>query len=359
MTWGRRFLPDLGDVHPEILLVRDERGLAPEAVEQLVGLAQPRLRALFRTAEPVTTVPVPAGMLREIGLRATIEHRVLILVAGDESAALADTAESLGAEVIRLVVHPGQAVEPEQLKRFLSNPPVDSVALVHSETSTGVLAPLQELAQVVRTGKDLALFVDATGSLGAAPLETDLWGLDFVLGASNGPLGLPPGLAFAAASSRLLSRTRGLSGRGVLLDYLTHNNATVAGTLLTPLDPGLAMALDRQLERIERESLERRWARHHSMAQLVEGWVAGRSDLSLVAVAGRRSPAVSAIRLNPPHSAAQILEGMSRQGWEIGIGDRSESDQLIRLGHMGELGVEELQALLDALGQVLDQNSEK
>src|SRR5262245_52516671 len=141
MTWGRRFLPDVGDVHPELLAARGEHSLAPEAVEQLLALAQPRLRSLFRTVEPVTVVPAPAGMLREIGLRATIEHRVLVLVTGSESAALADTAELLGAEVVRLMVHPGQAVEPAQLQHFIASPPVDSVALVHSEPSTGVLAP--------------------------------------------------------------------------------------------------------------------------------------------------------------------------------------------------------------------------
>lgn len=353
MTWGRRFLPDLGDVHPEILLARGEQTLAPEAVEQLIGLAQPRLRALFRTIEPVTIVPAPAGMLREIGLRATIEHRVLVLVAGSESAALADTAEALGAEVIRLVVHPGHAIEPEQLTRFLSSPPVDSVAVVHTETSTGVLAPLQELAQVVRTQKDLALFVDATNSLGAAPLETDQWGLDFVLGASNGPIGLPPGLAFGAASARLLARTRGLSGRGVLLDYLTHYNATVTGTLLTPLDPGLAMALDRQLERIEQEGLEPRWARHRAMAQLIERWVADRDDLSLVAVSGRRSPTVTAIRLKPPHSALDVAEKMLRLGWEIGAAEENGNGGLLRIGHMGEITEKQLEEMLAGLGQAL------
>jgi aspartate aminotransferase-like enzyme len=293
-------------------------------------------------------------MLREIGLRATIEQRVLVLVAGDESAALADTAEALGAEVVRLVVHPGHAVEADQLKRFLFSPPVDSVALVHSETSTGVLAPVLELAHLVRTRKDLALFVDATGSLGAAPLETDLWGLDFVLGASNGPLGLPPGLAFGAASARLLSRTRGLSGRGVLLDYLTHHNATVEGTLLTPLDPGMAMALDRQLERIEREGLEPRWARHRAMSELLARWAAGRTDLALLAESGRRSPGVTAIRLQPPHSALDIAGQMLRLGWEIAGAEEPGAGGILRIGHMGELLPEHLAELLQALGQVLD-----
>jgi aspartate aminotransferase-like enzyme len=353
MAWGRRFLPEFGDVHPDVLLARGEQSLAPEAVEQLLGLAQPRLREVFRTAEPVTVVPAPAGILREIGLRATIEHRVLVLVAGSESAALADTAEALGAEVIRMVVPSGRTPEPELLERFLSSPPVDSVALVHSESSTGTLAPLQELASVVRARKELALFVDATGSLGAAPLETDAWGLDFVLGASHGPLGLPPGIAFATASTRLLARTRGLSGRGVLLDFLTHQAAAAEGTILTPFDSGLAVALERQLERMDQEGLPDRWARHRVMAEMVERWVAERGDVSLMAENGRRSPTVSCIRLAPPHSATVLAGRLLRQGWEVGLGEGAGSDVLL-IGHMGETEPDQLTVLLHALGRTLD-----
>lgn len=351
MTWGRRFLPDVGDVHPDLLL-RGEQSPAPEAIEQLLAVAQPRLRSLFKTVEPVAIVPAPAGMLREIGLRATIEHRVLVLVTGAESAALADTAESLGAEVVRLVVHPGQAVEPDHLRRFISSPPVDSVALVHSEPSTGVLAPLEELARLVRDRKELVLFVDATSSLGAAPLETDAWGLDFVLGASNGPLGLPPGLSFGAASARLLARTRGLSGRGVMLDYLTHYQAAVSGTLLTPIDAGLILGLDRQLERIESEGLEARWQRHSTLGLQIERWAENRSDLALVAESGRRSPTVTAIRLKAPHSALDVAGKMVRLGWEIGAAESPEGG-ILRIGHMGDLTAEQLSDLLAALDQAL------
>jgi aspartate aminotransferase-like enzyme len=358
MSWGRRFLPDAGEVHPDLLTRPGQQALASEAGEQLLALAQPRLRQLFRTTEPVTVVPAPSGILREIGLRATIEHRVLVLVAGPESAALADTAEALGAEVIRMVVHPGHTPEPDQLERFLAGPPVDSVALVHSETSTGTIVPLAQLARVVRARRDVLLFVDATGSLGAAPLETDAWGLDFVLGASQGALALPPGLSFAAASRRLVARTRGLAGRGVLLDFLTHHGAAVEGTALTPIDPILAVALDRQLERIDREGLSRRWERHQAMAEVVDRWVAGRNDVTLLAVPARRSPAVSTLELAPPLTGSAVAESLGRQGWQLAPGEGQGSERLLRIGHLGEVGPEQLALLLAALAQRLDAEHE-
>jgi alanine-glyoxylate transaminase/serine-glyoxylate transaminase/serine-pyruvate transaminase len=358
MPWGRRFLPDAGEVNPDLLAELGGHALAPDAVEQLLALVQPRLRRLFRTAQPVAVAPAPAGILREIGLRATIEHRVLVLVAGPDSAALADTAEALGVEVIRMMVHPGRTPESDQLERFLASPPVDSVALVHSEAGTGALAPLAALAQVVRGRPDLLLFVDATGSLGATPVETDAWGLDLVLAASDGPLALPAGLSFAAASSRLVARARTLVGRGVLLDLLTHLTAAAEGTVLTPVDPVLAVALDRQLERIDREGLPNRWARHQMMAEMVERWASGRKDVALVAAPGRRSPAVSCLELAVPFTGSKVAEALSREGWQVAPGEGQGSERLLRLGHMGEIGPEQLAPLLQALGRRLDTGSD-
>jgi len=357
MPWGRRFLPDAGEVHPELLAGLGEQALTSDAVEQLLSLAQPRLRRLFHTTEPVAVVPVPAGILREIGLRATIEHRVLVLVAGPDSAALADTAEALGFEVIRMMVHPGRTPEPAELERFLASPPVDSVALVHAEAGTGALAPLGDLARVVRGRPDLLLFVDATMSLGSSPVDAEAWGLDLVLAASDGPLALPAGLSFAAASSRLVARARTLSGRGVLLDLLTHLAAAAEGTVLAPVDPVLAVALDRQLERIDREGLPRRWERHRMMAEMVARWTDGRKNVALRAAPGRRSPAVSCLELAPPFTGSMVAEALSRLGWQVAPGEGPGAERLLRIGHMGEIGPEQLAPLLEALGRRLDEQS--
>lgn len=351
--FGRRFLPDAGEVHPALLAGSGESAIAPEAAEQLLALAQPRLRRLFRTAEPVIAVAAPAGILREIGLRATIDQRVLVLVAGPDSAALADTAEALGAEVIRMMVHPGRTPEPEQLERFLASPLVDTVALVHAEAGTGTLAPLAELARVVRARRDLLLFVDATTTLGAAELETDAWGLDLVLAASSGPLALPAGLAFAAASSRLVARTRNRPGRGVLLDLLTHHAAAAEDAVLTAVDPRMALTLDRQLERIAQEGLTRRWDRHRAMAEMVERWVTGRQDVRLLAPEGRRSPTVSCLELGGTLTGQAVAEALMREGWLVASGEGSGSERRLRIGHMGEIGTEHLAELLEALGRAV------
>jgi aspartate aminotransferase-like enzyme len=358
MTFGRRFHAALADVHPEVWQVlREVNEDQPGDLPAVLARASLRLRGLFRTAEPVLTLPGPVAVLREIGLRAAVEHRVLVVVSGPDGEALAVAAEALGKEVIRVVVRAGQALEAAHLARFLNGPEVDTVALAHADLGTGSLAPLPELARVVRARRDLLLFVDATGSLGASPLETDQWGLDFVVGASEGPIGLPPGLAFACASPRLLARARLQAGRGVHLDLVSHHGAASRGQVLGPVPGALARALDRQLERIlDREGLERRWARHAALAVTVDAWVARRSGMRLLAGTERRAHALSCVELEDGQSSAAVALALAEEGWYLTPAQATEPQRL-RIGHMGDMEPAQLEGLLDALGRQLDRGA--
>ncbi|MBP9198897.1 MAG: alanine--glyoxylate aminotransferase family protein [Gemmatimonadales bacterium] len=354
MTYGRHFLATVADVHPELrAILQDEAPLPPAALTQALARATLRLRALFRTAEPVLTIPGSAALVREIGLQAVVEHRALVVVAGAEGDALAAAAEALGKEVIRVVVHPGQVLEPAHLTRFLCGPEVDSVVLSHVDLATGALAPLADLARVVRARREVLLYVDAVGTLGATPLETDQWGLDFVVGSSEGPLGLPPGLAFAAASPRLLARVRTQPGRGMQLDVAAHHAAASRGQTLGPVPAALVRALDRQLERIlDGETLERRWARHAALAAQVDDWLAGQPGVRLLAAAGRRASACSCLELPPELAAVTVVAALAEEGWFVTPATVSDP-RVLRIGHQGDMTSEHLAGLLDALGRRL------
>ncbi len=355
-AFGRRFDPAQPDVHPELraLLIEGAR-LDPEHAPAIVARASRELRVLFRTAEPVVVHQGPAAALREIGLRSTVEHRALALIAGPEGEALADQTEALGKEVLRVRTHPGRVIEPAHLRRFLAGPEIDAVTLVHAETALGSLAPLADLARLIRGQSDLLLFVDAGGSLGASPLEMDQWGVDFVVASSEGPLGLPGGLAFAAGSPRLLGRARTLSGRGSQLDFVAQHAAASAGRALAPVTPALAAVLERQLERVLREEgLVARWGRHAAMRAMVEAWAADRRDLRLLAAGPQRAHAASTLSLSDAGPQADtVVEALQREGWRIGSGRGAGAGEQLQIGHMGDLGPDQLAALLEALGRVL------
>jgi aspartate aminotransferase-like enzyme len=314
---------------------------------------QPSLRRLFRTSRPVMLVASSATGLAEAAIRCAVEHRVLVVVGGFFGEWFAAIAEACGREVVRLTVPTGHTLEAEQLARLLDGPPVDAVALVHSETSTGALAPVAEIARVVRAHSDALLLVDAVTSIGACPVETDDWGLDFVFTGSQKALALPPGLALGVASPRLLERVRRQRDRGWYFDLLKYDEATrTARPTQTPA-LSLIYALERQLGRIEAEGgIEARWRRHAAMLHVMEGWADATPAFQLLASPGRRSWAVAALFPPPHRPAPDLIRVMQTRGFTLANGLGELAGRIIRIGHMGDLCPEHLATMLKELADV-------
>src|SRR5882762_9275753 len=227
-AFGRFFLPGPTDVHPEVLaaMQRPMIGHRSGAMEQLLAGIEAPLARLFRTSRPVLVGTTSATGFMEMAVRNGVRHRALSLVNGSFSERFAKLVTACGKECIRLDVPPGCAVEPDLLRDTLRRTPVDAVTLVHSETSTGVLQDVEALAAVVREFDDVLLLVDAVTSLAGSPVETDQWGLDFVLTGSQKALALPPGLALGVASERMLERAKTLPNRGLYFDFVIIVKAT-------------------------------------------------------------------------------------------------------------------------------------
>ena len=167
--FGRNFLPGPTDVHPEVL----EATLKPyyfgfaEQMQALMAGIQPGLQRLFGTSQTVVVAVSAASGMMEAAIRNGVQRRVLCVCGGYFGELFARIAEGCGKDVLRLTIHPGQTLEPGQLAQFLDGPEIDAVTLVHSESSTGALAPLPELAKLIRTRPDVMILVDAVTSIGA------------------------------------------------------------------------------------------------------------------------------------------------------------------------------------------------
>lgn len=354
--FGQGFLPGPTDVHPDIV----QATLEPmyftfsSRMQQLIEALQPGLQQLFGTHRTVLISTTAATGLMEAAVRNGVRDRILVVCGGYFGEMFARVAEGCGKEVIRVNVPPGAVLAPGQLERFLDGPPVDAVALVHSESSTGALADLPALAPVIRARADTMLLVDGVTSVGAMPIAADDWDVDFIFTGSQKALALPPGIAFGVASDRMLRRAESLDDRGWYLS-LTHLHGAASRNLplTTPALP-VYHALARQLERIAAEGgPEARFARHAAMAGQVAEWVAARPALSLLAAQGERSFAVSAIRLPEGRSAPAVVSALEQKGWLIATGLTPLTESVIRIGHMGDLTPDHLRALLVELDRVL------
>ena len=205
--FGRFFLPGPTEVHPEVLAaqVHPMIGHRGKAMVDLMADLQPGLRRLFRTERPVYIAPSSATGLMEAAVRNCALARVLALVNGAFSERFRQIAASNGLEVDTLEIPWGLAHSPYQVAQALDANSYDAVTVVHSETSTGALNPIGEIARVVHEAGDVVVLVDSVTGLAGAPVESDEWKLDFVLTGSQKALALPPGWL---VDSRRMSESR-------------------------------------------------------------------------------------------------------------------------------------------------------
>lgn len=353
--FGRFFLPGPTDVHPEVLQAMVHPMFAhrgPEMRDMLQRMAVP-LKKLFRTERPILMSTSSATGFMEAAVRSGVRKRVLVVDGGFFGDRFVKIAERSGKEVVRLPIPLGRTVEVDELDQWLGKSKVDAVALVHSETSTGALAPLEELARVVNARKDVVLLVDAVTSIGGSPVETDAWGLDFVFTGTQKALALPPGLALAAASPRMMERAAAQAEPGWYFDLVLHDEAIRDDQpTQTPCIP-LYLALEAQLRRIDAEGgVEARWARHRAMLTMMEEWVAAHPEWAFFAPEGRRSWTVSALKPPAGRTGRGIAGALQQRGWTIGAGLDAMADAMFRIGHMGDLAPGHFAGLLAALSEV-------
>ncbi len=357
--FGRFFLPGPTEVHPDILAaqLRPMIGHRGKGIEELLSRMQPGLRRIFRTARPVWIASSSATGLMEGAIRNCARQRVLALVNGAFSERFYRIAVACGVPADALHVEWGAGHTPDLVAGALKKHEYDAVAVVHSETSTGVLNPIDTLARVVHEAGDVALLVDSVSGIAGAPVETDSWALDFVLTGSQKAFALPPGLALGVAHPRMLDRARQKTDRGVYFDFLEFESFGAKNQ--TPNTPSLSLlyALAEQVNRIERETVEARWLRHAAMAQRTWKWADEMSGagfpMAPLAPVGWRSPTVTCLRVPPGRTGTEINAAMKARGFTIATGYGKLKDTTIRIGHMGDHTVAELDVLLDALEEVL------
>lgn len=361
--FGRFFLPGPTEVRPAVLqaLAQPVIGHRGAEMSSLLAAADPVLRSIFRTTRPVYVSSSSATGMMEAGVRNGVARRALALVNGAFSERFRDLVDSCGREVESYEVEWGSAHDPSEVERRLAGGGIDAVTVVHSETSTGVLNPLPQIAEAVRaaerrSGEDILLLVDGVTSVGGALMETDEWRLDWTLTGSHKALALPPGLAFGTASERMLARAATLPGRGQYFDLLEFDRHWKRHQ--TPNTPALNLvfALVEQAEHIASEGVEPRTERHLRMAARCHEWVrhvGARAGLGLFAPEGCRSPTVTTISLPSSIAGSAVVDAMKARGFTIGAGYGKLRDSTIRIGHMGDHTVQELNLLLDALEEVL------
>jgi aspartate aminotransferase-like enzyme len=280
--------------------------------------------------------------------------RVLAVTIGAFGDRFAKIASAFGAQVERFEVPWGEAAEPPALAEHLrANPPYRAVLLTHNETSTGVTNPLRELAGVVRSAPgDPLLLVDGISGLGAMPFEMDAWGIDLVVSASQKAWMGSPGIAMAALGERAWSANETARMPRFYWDLAEARKWAEKGQ--TPWTPAVSVLFGLRVgvRRLVAEGREQTWAKHAAIAAAVAEGLES-LGLRLVAAPKDRSSTVTAAWLPDGLEWAPFNAAMRARGLVVAGGQGAWAGRILRFGHMGVIGIDEMCDAVRILGETL------
>ncbi len=354
----RLVLPGPVEVRKEVLDAQTAWmiGHRSAAFAELFAGLQDKLKQAFMTQYRVFIQGSSGTGLWEGASRNCIRdgHKALHLVGGAFSERWAEISAMNGKDVDVIAVDWGQAHTPEMVAEALKKARYDAVCVVHNETSTGVTNPIKDIAEVVRPYEDTLLLVDSVSGFLGAELRVDDWGLDFALTSGQKAFALPPGIAFAAVSDRVLERAAQVENRGYYFDFLSIEKSLKKNN--TPSTPPISLmyAADRQLDDVLAEGIEARWARHLQMRGMAHTWAQQRG-FGLFAQDGYRSPTVTTVDNRARGvDVPAMAKFMEQQGFAIDKGYGKIKGETFRIAHMGDMSVSTLEEVLAAFDSYLN-----
>jgi alanine-glyoxylate transaminase/serine-glyoxylate transaminase/serine-pyruvate transaminase len=365
LNTSRRILmgPGPSDVHPRVLKAMATPligHLDPEFVEIMDDIKE-MARLTFQTANELTFVvsaPGSAGM--EASLVNLLEpgDEAVICVHGVFGGRMAEIAGRCGAKVIKVEAPWGEAIDPQQVQAALGQSNPKLVAIVHAETSTGVLQPLEEISRL--THEAGALFVvDAVTSYCGAELKVDDWGIDAIYSGTQKCLSAPPGLSPVSFSDKAVAvmEARRSKIQSWFLDVsLVKSYWSGAKRTYHHTAPVSAMFALREAYRlVMEEGLENRWRRHQSNHLLLKNGLEALGFEFLVKE-GYRLPMLNAVKI-PNGVDDAVVRGrlLHEYDIEIGGGLGQFAGKVWRIGLMGESSsAHHVDLLLTALDKIIN-----
>ena len=354
MTEAKFFLPGPVFVRDEIknAMMGPTIGHRSQEAADLYKTIVSGIAKILNTKGRIYLSSSTATGLMEAAVRNVVQKRSLNLICGSFGELWYDIVLSCGKEADAIEVEWGEAIKPEMVAVALSTGNYDTVCLTHNETSTGVMNPLKEIAEVVKEYDDVALLVDAVSSMTGTEIRVDDWGLDVCLASVQKAWALPPGFAVAAISDRALERSKNAENKGHYFNFeVFEKYHKRSQTLSTPSIPHM-YALSQQINDMFEEGMENRYERHSEMADLVTEWA--KNNFDLFGDENYLSPTITCLKNSANKDIAWLIESMKERGFTIANGYGKLKGDTFRIAHMGDVMPEDVKALLKTLDEVLE-----
>lgn len=283
--------------------------------------------------------------------------RLLVISHGFFGDRFVEIALGYGIEVEVLASEWGKIVEVEKIAQKLKEKSFSAITVTHVDTSTGVCAPLEEVAEVIKRFSETLFIVDAVCATGGIEERMDDWGVDIVFAGNQKAISVPPGLANLVFSEKALERRNAL---GNISSYYMDINRWLS----IMREPGsgyfathavnMVNALHQGLKNILEEGLEKRFNRHKRFALAFH---AGLEELGFKLLAPKeiRANTVSTILYPAGIEDLSFREKLYQNGVLVSAGKGVLAGKLFRLGHMGSITENEVVATMSIIEKTLSE----
>ncbi len=324
--------------------------------KQILAENQSMLQELFCTATPV--IPLASSGTGAMTAAAfnlfAPGEKVLVATAGYFGERWVDIVKMRGLDPVILRKDAGEAFEADEIRAALdADPSIRGVFMQISETSTGVLHPVQDVAAVTRE-RDVLFVADGISAVSISPVDMDGWGIDCLVTGSQKGLMLPPGMAFIALSPRAWQKAEANRQQCYYFDLIqerancarnqTHYTSPIS--LIVGLHEALTMLFEYGMENI----YKKQWA----LTRMTRTGLSAMGLDLMVKKEGRYTWGLTSVRMPDGMPAGPIVSKAYKDyGVILTAGQGALKDKVLRVAHMGWVDWADMAAGLHAIAMSL------
>lgn len=353
--YKKLFIPGPIDVKQDVLeqMAKPMIGHRSKDASILQRRISEKLQQVFYTKEQILLSTSSGSGLMEGAIRSCTRKRAAVFSVGAFGDRWYKMAVSNNVPADKFAVLPGEATAPEMVDEALATGKYDLITITHNETSTGVMNPVNEIAEVMKKYPEVVWCLDTVSSMAGTKIEVDKLGVDICITSTQKCFGLPPGMAIASMSQKAVEAAKQVEFRGLYLDLLELYQYIQKKDHQYPSTPAISImyAMDYQLDKILNEGLENRYQRHLDMAQYVRAWA--KKKFELFPDEPYISNTLTTIKNTRGIDVAALNKELGNRGYAISNGYGDLKDKTFRISHMGDYTLDDVKGLIENIDDIL------
>lgn len=313
------------------------------------------LKKVFYTEEPVYILSSTGSGAMEAAIANTIQpgDRVIAVDAGKFGERWAKMAKLYGAKVETIHVTWGESVSVKQIEDALKLFPDTKAILVQAtETSTGSLQPIREIATVVKNHPDCLLLVDAITAILSTDIKMDAWGIDVLVAGSQKAFMLPTGLSFISLSKKAQAIMQNIQCKNFYFDLKAEKKAYDSKQTKFSSSVAEIRALNAILQQILKQGIESFIDEIQKRANITRLAI---EEMGLTTYPTHPSPSLTVVNVPDGVDGKKLRRHIEEKYNMTFMGGQDQLEgKIIRIGHLGAITPEDVIASIEILGKALE-----